>query len=69
MTITITLADANGGTELLDVHEGLPPSLSPTDKEIGWRMVLAKLGALTQASENTRLARSRQEQSAHRSCD
>jgi uncharacterized protein YndB with AHSA1/START domain len=48
MTITITLADADGGTELLAVHEGLPPGLSPADNETGWRMALAKLAALTE---------------------
>jgi uncharacterized protein YndB with AHSA1/START domain len=37
MTITITLADAGGGTEILAVHDGLPPVLSPADDEIGWR--------------------------------
>jgi uncharacterized protein YndB with AHSA1/START domain len=46
MTITITLADADGGTELLAVHEGLPLGLSPADNETGWRMALAKLAAL-----------------------
>jgi uncharacterized protein YndB with AHSA1/START domain len=50
MTITITLADADGGTELLAVHEGLPPGLSAADNETGWRMALAKLAALTEAS-------------------
>jgi uncharacterized protein YndB with AHSA1/START domain len=53
MTITITLADADGGTELLAMHEGLPPGLSPADNETGWRMALAKLAALTEANENT----------------
>jgi uncharacterized protein YndB with AHSA1/START domain len=69
MTITITLADADGGTELLAVHEGLPLGLSPADNETGWRMALAKLAALTEANENTRGPGSRQEQSARRSCD
>jgi uncharacterized protein YndB with AHSA1/START domain len=49
MTITITLADADGGTELLAVHDGLPPGLSPADNETGWRMALAKLAALVEA--------------------
>ena len=49
MTITITLADADGGTELLAVHDGLPPGLSPADNETGWRMALAKLAALLEA--------------------
>lgn len=49
MTITIALADADGGTELLAVHDGLPPGLSPADNETGWRMALAKLAALVEA--------------------
>ena len=49
MTITITLADADGGTNLLAVHGGLPPSLSSADNETGWRMALAKLAALVEA--------------------
>jgi hypothetical protein len=28
MTITITLSDADGGTDVLGVHEGLPPGIS-----------------------------------------
>lgn len=46
MTITITLSDANGGTELLAVHEGLPRGVSPADNELGWQMSLAKLAKL-----------------------
>jgi uncharacterized protein YndB with AHSA1/START domain len=49
MTITITLADADGGTEVLAVHDALPPGLSPADNETGWRMSLAKLAALVEA--------------------
>jgi uncharacterized protein YndB with AHSA1/START domain len=49
MTITITLADANSGTDVLAVHDGLPPGLSITDNEIGWRLSLAKLAALVEA--------------------
>jgi uncharacterized protein YndB with AHSA1/START domain len=48
MTITITLADADGGTDLLAVHDGLPPGLSAADNEVGWRMSLAKLAALVE---------------------
>jgi uncharacterized protein YndB with AHSA1/START domain len=48
MTITITLTDADGGTELLAVQDGLPPGLSPADNETGWRMALAKLAALVE---------------------
>jgi uncharacterized protein YndB with AHSA1/START domain len=49
MTITITLADAGGGTDLLAVHDGLPPGLSPADNEAGWRSSLTKLAALVEA--------------------
>jgi uncharacterized protein YndB with AHSA1/START domain len=49
MTITITLRDADGGTELIAVHEDLPPGLSPADNELGWRLSLAKLAALVEA--------------------
>jgi uncharacterized protein YndB with AHSA1/START domain len=48
MTSTITLADAEGGTELLAVHDALPPGLSTADNELGWREALAKLAALVE---------------------
>jgi len=50
MTITLTLADADGGTDLLAVHDGLPPGLSAADNETGWRMSLAKLAALDEGA-------------------
>lgn len=50
MTITTTLAEVDGGTEVLAVHDGLPPGLSPADNETGWRMSLAKLAALVEAT-------------------
>lgn len=40
MTITITLADANGGTEIRAIHEGVPPGVSPVDNEKGWATAL-----------------------------
>jgi uncharacterized protein YndB with AHSA1/START domain len=45
MTITIRLADAPGGTELVATHEGLPPGVAPEDNEAGWREALARLAA------------------------
>lgn len=48
MTITITLTDADGGTLLSALHEGLPPGVSPSDNEIGWSMSLAKLANLVE---------------------
>jgi uncharacterized protein YndB with AHSA1/START domain len=49
MTITITLTDADGGTELHAVHDGLPRGVPPADNEAGWRSSLAKLAALVEA--------------------
>lgn len=49
MTITITLTDADGGTEVLGVHDGLPDGVSAADNEVGWRSSLAKLAALVEA--------------------
>jgi uncharacterized protein YndB with AHSA1/START domain len=49
MTITITLAEHDGGTELTAVHDGLPPGLSPVDNETGWRLSLGKLAALVES--------------------
>jgi uncharacterized protein YndB with AHSA1/START domain len=49
MTITITLSDAHGGTNLVAVHDGLPRGVSPADNETGWRLSLAKLAALVEA--------------------
>jgi uncharacterized protein YndB with AHSA1/START domain len=51
MTITITLADRDGGTELVAAHDGLPPGAAPADNETGWRMALDKRAALVEAPE------------------
>ena len=48
MTITFALADADGGTEVLAIHDGLPPGLSEADNELGWRLSLEKLVALVE---------------------
>ena len=48
MTITITLVEANGQTEILAVHEGLPPGVPEADNETGWVMSLEKLAALVE---------------------
>lgn len=49
MTVTFTLRDAPGGSELRAVHAGLPPGVAPADNELGWRMALDKLAALVEA--------------------
>ena len=48
MTITTTLVDADGGTELIGVHEGLPSGVAPADNEMGWQESLARLAALVE---------------------
>jgi len=48
MMITFTLADAEGGTELLATHENVPPGISPAENETGWSMSLARLQALVE---------------------
>jgi uncharacterized protein YndB with AHSA1/START domain len=51
MTITYSLTDAEGGTELVAVHEGVPLAVPPADNEAGWRSSLAKLATLVEAGE------------------
>jgi uncharacterized protein YndB with AHSA1/START domain len=49
MRVTITLADADGGTEVTGLHEGLPPGVSIADNQLGWQQALARLAALAEA--------------------
>jgi len=49
MTITIKLADADDGTDVIAVHDGLPPGVPTADNEAGWREALARLAALVEA--------------------
>lgn len=48
MTMTTTLTDADGGTDVLIVHEGLPDSVPAADNETGTRMALANLARLVE---------------------
>jgi uncharacterized protein YndB with AHSA1/START domain len=48
MTITYTLLDAGDGTDLVGIHEGLPPGVAPADNELGWSMSVGKLAALVE---------------------
>ena len=48
MTMTITLREEDGGTELTAVHEGVPAGVPPEDNELGWRMALDRLAALVE---------------------
>ena len=49
MTITYSLVEADGGTDLVGVHQNLPAGIAPADNEIGWRMSLAKLAKLVES--------------------
>lgn len=48
MTVTYTLTEAGGGTDLVAVHANVPPGISPADNELGWQMSLDKLVALVE---------------------
>jgi uncharacterized protein YndB with AHSA1/START domain len=50
MTITTTLTDDDGGTDVLVAHEGIPRGVSTVDNETGTRMALANLAALVEAN-------------------
>lgn len=50
MRVTFTLRDAGGGTDVLAVHEHVPPGVSPADNETGWRMALDSLAALVESA-------------------
>lgn len=49
MTITYSLVDADGGTDITAVHEDVPPGVSPEDNELGFRIALGQLAALVEA--------------------
>ena len=48
MTVRFTLADVDGGTDVLAVHSNLPPGLAPADNETDWRMALEKLATFVE---------------------
>ncbi|MCU1360788.1 MAG: Activator of Hsp90 ATPase 1-like protein [Ilumatobacteraceae bacterium] len=52
MTITYTLTESDGGTDLVSVHEHLPPGVSPEDNEQGSRMSIDKLAALAEGDHH-----------------
>ena len=49
MVSTFTLSDsADGGTDVVGIHEGVPAAVSLADNETGWRIALDKLAALAE---------------------
>lgn len=53
MSMTTSLRDADGGTEVLIVHEGIPDSVPAGDNETGTRMALDSLAELVEEREAT----------------
>jgi uncharacterized protein YndB with AHSA1/START domain len=51
MTMTTTLTEAAGGTDVLVVHEGIPESVPAADNETGTRMALANLAKLVEVPD------------------
>jgi uncharacterized protein YndB with AHSA1/START domain len=50
MTMTWTLTEADGGTEVDLLHHGLPDAVSPEDNATGTHMALAKLAAYVEGA-------------------
>ncbi|MET8907860.1 SRPBCC domain-containing protein [Micromonospora sp. NPDC004551] len=48
MTMTTTLTDVEGGTEVVVVHDGIPDAIPAEDNETGTRMALANLARLVE---------------------
>jgi uncharacterized protein YndB with AHSA1/START domain len=50
MTMTTTLTESDGGTDVRIVHEGVPDSVAVADNELGTRMALDNLAKLVEAN-------------------
>lgn len=50
MTMTTTLTEADGGTDVLVVHEGIPDGVPAADNETGTRMALENLAKLVETA-------------------
>jgi uncharacterized protein YndB with AHSA1/START domain len=48
-TITYSLFDAAGGTDVHGLHENVPSGVAPEDNKLGWQISLRKLAALVEA--------------------
>jgi hypothetical protein len=53
MTMTVRLSAADGGTDLVAVHDGLPPGVRPHDNELGWQEALDRLAAVLEQRRTT----------------
>jgi uncharacterized protein YndB with AHSA1/START domain len=50
MTVTFKLSDAEDGTTVEALHEGVPEGVKPEDNELGWRMSMGKLARVLEGS-------------------
>ena len=50
MTMTFTLRESEGGTEVELLHEGIPDVVPPEDNATGTRMALTKLAAYVEGA-------------------
>jgi uncharacterized protein YndB with AHSA1/START domain len=48
MRITFTVTPAGDGTELVGLHENVPPGVAPADNELGWNLSIDKLARLVE---------------------
>jgi hypothetical protein len=53
ITVTTTLADKPGGTEICVNHQGLPSAISEHDNAVGTRMALDNLAGPLEPQERT----------------
>lgn len=54
MTISYMLTEASGGTDLVGLHEDVPPGVPPAANELGWTMSLDKLAKLVEQDHEER---------------
>ena len=54
MRVTFRLADTGAGTDVLAVHDNVPPGVTPADSEAGWREALDKLAAFVETGDTRR---------------
>ncbi|MGW5125828.1 SRPBCC family protein [Streptomyces sp. NPDC004069] len=52
MTMTTSLAEVDGGTEVVIVHEGIPDEVPRADNELGTRMALDHLARLVEGGHS-----------------
>jgi uncharacterized protein YndB with AHSA1/START domain len=51
MTMTTTLTERSGGTDVVVLHEGIPDIVPPPDNETGTRMALDNLARLVEGAD------------------